>query len=100
MAPSRASAERRGVKLPKCRGASPTTIIAKTGFKFSSRKTITVFADFVSALILAVFPNPANRLANGANEVAPCYGGNTSDALAQGPPTPREISFCVKELTG
>ena len=36
MAPSRASAESRGVKGPRCRGVSPTTIIASTGFKRTS----------------------------------------------------------------
>src|SRR4051812_6898822 len=49
--------------------------------KLPSLKTSNVFADFVTALILAVFPNPANRLANGANEVAPCCWGNSRDVL-------------------
>src|SRR5262245_3605640 len=35
-APSRASAESRGVKDPRCRGVSPTTIIASTGFNVRS----------------------------------------------------------------
>jgi hypothetical protein len=92
MAPSRASAERRGVKLPKWRGVNPTTIIARTDFKTSLTKTNDIFADFVGVpksplLILAVFPNPANRLANGAGEVAPCRSA-------------REIPFCVRELAG
>ena len=38
MAPSRASAERRGVSAPRWRGVSPTTIIARTGFKSSLAK--------------------------------------------------------------
>jgi hypothetical protein len=33
MLPSRASAESRGVRGPRCRGVNPTTIIASTGFK-------------------------------------------------------------------
>ena len=35
MPPSRASAASRGVEAPRCRGDSPTTIIANTGFKLS-----------------------------------------------------------------
>jgi len=52
---------------------SPTTIIASTGFKASpppSQKTSNIFADFFSALILAVFPTLQTGLANGASEVA------------------------------
>jgi hypothetical protein len=80
---------------------SPTTIIAKTGFKFPSLKTSNIFADFVSARILAVFRNPANRLANGASEVAPCRWGKYLGRAAGRPADiARAISFCVKEPTG
>src|ERR1700704_5340790 len=50
MAPSRASAERRGVKVPKWRGVSPTTIIAKTGFKFPSPR--------LNGILPAFWPHP------------------------------------------
>src|ERR1700730_6582721 len=39
--PSRASAESRGVRGPRCRGVNPTTIMASTGFKVLSSNTKT-----------------------------------------------------------
>jgi hypothetical protein len=97
MAPSRASADKRGVKVPRWRGVSPTTMIAKTGFKFPSLKTSNIFADFVSALILAVFPNPATGLPT----VQTKWHLVAWEMLPEGPPTLRaRYRFCVKELAG
>src|SRR5437762_4598927 len=45
MLPSLASAERHGVRGPRCRGVNPTTIIASTGFNaFSSTQMLAFFA--------------------------------------------------------
>src|SRR3954451_2598918 len=45
MLPSLASAERRGVRGPRCRGVNPTTMIASTGFNvFSSTHMLAIFA--------------------------------------------------------
>jgi hypothetical protein len=57
--------------------------------------------------ILAVFPNPANWLANGPSEVAPCHRVDAWEMLPQYLRTSFKdadiacgVSFCVKEPTG
>jgi hypothetical protein len=76
-------------------------MIAKTGFKFPSLKTSNIFADFVSALILAVFPNAATGLPTVqtkwhlvAEEIPGTCGRKARRHRV------REISFCVRELAG
>ena len=67
MAPSRASAESRGVKGPRCRGVNPTTIIASTGFNCSSS-----MPHFDSGFARQPDRNKAKRLAKLASKVARC----------------------------
>jgi len=72
--PARASAERRGVRGPKWRGVSPTTIIARTGFKISPDVrgfSANSIAFDLLGTILAGFYGHANQLAKPINEMAP-----------------------------
>jgi hypothetical protein len=84
----------------------------KDRFQIFPRQNKRYFADLLarpksSTLILAVFSNPANWLANGPSEVARCCGGNTWEMPPQylqsrfkAADIACEISFCVKELKG
>jgi hypothetical protein len=92
MAPSRASAESRGVSGPRWRGANPTTIIASTGFKFSS-----LFLPVFRAGLELSQHDPCRFY---RPRKPACQTLESDGTLSIEMAAAREISFCIKELAG